>query len=203
MMLRGATNGEIAAALGVSLGMVAVDIDVIFEDWLADARRVSKMNRAKAVKRLELSALKAMSSFERSRKDAEETQTVITPRRCPDCKGIGVDKSGLPCDTCGGTGKVKSEIVTRRIKGQAGDAAFLARFNDSVREIARLEGLYEEPQREASKTEVHIHQEQIDLSRAPPEMLLEAMSLWDRMTKTMAIPVESVPVIEHEENNNE
>jgi len=65
----------------------------------------------------------------------------------------------VPCEECGGTGKlpkckciaceglgfVNEEVISRKVQGQPGDAAFLNVAKEVVKEMCRLEALYKQP----------------------------------------------------------
>jgi len=65
---------------------------------------------------------------------------------CETCNGLGRKESKIPgrgskvCQICDGEGVVKKEVTTDKVKGQAGDPAFLNVIQNCLKEINRLEG---------------------------------------------------------------
>lgn len=190
-LLRGITScAEISVALGIRQETIANDLHFIFESWMTQDIRATRKKRAYRVKQLEFAAHKAILSFERSRQDQEEYQTVATPVPCPECRGTGsVGPEGEEwCSTCDGSGRVLNEVVTHRVKGQAGDSSFLRTYIDSIKEIAKLEVLYPRTSAKPVRVEgkvlhAHVHGG-IDFSKVSAEAILEAKRAHARLLGT-------------------
>ncbi len=134
---------RIATELGASVKTVEKDLKHIHDTWAREDIRKSSVRRAQFVRRMEMAGRLALESFEVSKQQAEETTTQSIPRRCRDCKGAEkVNGSRTKCPACSGKGTVTVEVVTKRVKGQAGDPSFLKVYKDCMTEIARVKGLY-------------------------------------------------------------
>lgn len=79
-----------------------------------------------------------------------------------------------------------TEVVTRKVKGQAGDSSFLNVYQRGITEMAKLEGLYEK--REVIPTgdpqpQLHLHAAigNFEVGTIPTEVLLEARGLMARL----------------------
>lgn len=186
MLERGFTNqSEIATRLGVTQTTIASDVKAIENLWLQYDIRTTKWKRSKRVKQFERTAREAMAAFERSQQNAEEITTIYTPQKCPDCNGSGFAADEIEwCEMCKGTGKVTAEVVTRKVKGQAGDSSFLKAFNDSIKEIVKIEGLIPKESLvvKGAITHEYVNTLSIDWSKVPDEALLEVKRIWARIT---------------------
>jgi len=106
------------------------------------------------------------------------------------------------CPTCKGDGTVMAEVVTRKVKGRAGDSSFLKEFRMSIQEVCKLEGLY--PATEVKgKVQIDSRMEQvitsrIDFDNVPNDILLEMREMNERLKLYQRPPkmltVESEPV---------
>ena len=189
-LLRGLTDqNSMSVALGVSQGTISLDVKEIHGRWLREEIKVSRLKRSRRVKQLEFAAQQAIDAWERSKQNAEEISTVYTPRKCADCKGTGIQDeiTGNWCLTCNGDGKVMTEVVTKKIRGQVGDAVQLRLFKECVVEAAKIEGSYVRKAAAKSNGEggslgINI---QLDLSKAPPDLLLQAKAAYLRLTESM------------------
>jgi len=145
MWLEGVFNrAKIAAALGVCKATVDNDLNYIQANWAKEDIRKSAVLRAKYTRRFEMAAYLALQSYYRSREDAEETVTQLVPKKCKDCEGGVVVRKGraTKCSVCKGTGLVTVELITKRVKGQAGDSSFLRTFKECMAEAAKIKGIY-------------------------------------------------------------
>ena len=161
MLLKGTSSQEeMAAAFGVSQSTICQDIKLIKKRWLEADGEKARAKRAKRIKQLELAAQLAITSFERSRNDAEEITTTTRMEACPRCNGRGETTDHDECPHCKGKGEKEMEVTTRKIKGNPGDAAFINTYRDCVKESAKLEALYPRHQavkRKRSGPSQHLH----------------------------------------------
>jgi len=125
----------------------------------------------------------AVDSYQRSKKDSEEITTEYKPKSCEICKGTGM-KDGEWCDACDGDGTVLVEVVTRKIKGQAGDSSHLRIQLDVLREVNRIRGHYPKEYKDGvGNTNLFIQQNNntIDLSGVPDKDVLRALEAVDSL----------------------
>lgn len=193
LLRKGITNqNALAARLGISQPTVSKYVAEIYDNWLHDNPRSARKARMLRVRQLEHVAVQAIDSYERSRKDQEEVTTVYQPVRCKGCKGTGwkdgKEETEKWCEYCDGSGTTLQEVVTRKIKGQAGDAAFLKTAKDAIAECAKIMGLYrkekkEEKPLEGGNTFVMIDGRQADLSTVSSNLLLQAREALYRLTQ--------------------
>jgi hypothetical protein len=187
-LLKGVSNqSEMSAALNVSPATICKDVQEIMEEWRDEDTKEYRVKRAQRIKQLELSAQRAINAFDRSRNDSEEVQVLYTPQSCKKCNATGLDrKTKRACEACNGEGIVNVETIKRTTKGQAGDSTFLKVFNDSIKEIAKLEGLYakvKQPKVAVSKVEgavIHAHVA-ARMDGVPAEVLLEAREAYEKL----------------------
>jgi len=188
LMLHGGISTEqIARRLGVATTTVKEDIKIIEEDWLHEDIEESVHMRSKLVRHLFHSAGKAMTSFDLSKQPEEEIVITRTPKTCRNCSGLGIldenDPDSERCPKCLGEGKVFVETETRKVKGQAGDAAFLNVYNKSIEQIAKLVGVHQGKEKSGSTNikEAHIHMagSNINWDKQPRELILKALQTWD------------------------
>jgi len=163
---------------------IATDVKAIEHLWLQYDIRTTKWKRSKRVKQLERIARESINAFEKSQQNVEEISTVYTPKPCPDCKGTGFANEIDWCVACEGKGTVMTEVVTKKVKGQAGDSSFLRVFNECIKEIAKLEGLVvKEPLVVKGQiTHQHVSTLNINWDRVPNDALLEAKRVWAKIT---------------------
>jgi len=207
MILRGVTNRtSMAVALGVNPQTIANDIEAIGSGWLEnDIRRMSN-RRTYRVKQLMFTAQAAWASYERSKQDSEEVTTVYIPRQCPTCKGKTADPvTNQPCDSCNGTGKIMTENVTRKIKGQPGDSTFLQVFKSCVIEAAKLENLYRTltPNVPVPAANVNVQINNTDLSQLTPETLLRIKQAMRQVDELFVSNGKVVDLVSQEIENDE
>lgn len=185
MLLKGIGSIEkISVALDINWDTANKDVKAVLQNW-ADRHTTNLEEKlATRIEQLMFSVQAAWQSYQRSRKDQEETSTVYTPVQCPSCKGSGfMPNTETWCETCDGNGEVIKEVVTKRIKGQAGDSTFLNIYQRGIIEAAKLEGLYLE-RKEPSQPAVNINVAdggRLDFSAVDPEMILEAKGLLERI----------------------
>lgn len=141
LMLMGISTVDIAVRLGCSQPTVSNDIQAIFEQWALEDAETTKQKIARRVRQLELSAREAYDGFQRSKNNIETIQTAYERKPCRDCVGKGKQGNRV-CKICQGTGEILIENVTRRVTGQAGDPTLLRVYMDSIKEAARIQGLY-------------------------------------------------------------
>jgi len=184
LILEGVTlQSDLAVRLGVSGKTISQDIQWVYDQWEGEDKEVSRALKRRRIRQLELVVQKASVGYERSRQDVEEINTTYTPRECKECKGTGmVGDTTEWCLACKGEGKVMTEIMTRKVKGQAGDSSFLGRVNEAVREMCRLENHYPSYRGKGRRRSVHLHKHQhINLSGVPSEVLLEAKGVIEKL----------------------
>ncbi len=181
---KGITNiDDLAKRHGCSRTAIENALQYVLEQLRTTNLAETRIQQNLALKRLEHTFQLATDGYMRSREDEVEVRTEYKKERCPDCRGTGF-KSGNKgegpwCEACEGKGKIDVETVTRRVKGKAGDPTFLRIRNDSVRSIAKLQGIYEDERRQpAVAPQVFIQQNTIDLSRIPSDVILEAKRGW-------------------------
>jgi hypothetical protein len=195
---------DLANRHGISGATVTKYIKAIMREVVWEDNETGKEQFVLAERRLMSIYSKAVDAFERSRKNAEEISTQYIPKPCPDCKGVGFeggDKSTERwCVTCDGDGKIMTEIVTKKVKGQAGDANFLRVQLDCIREINRIRGHYPKSYADGTNnTHLHLHQAPtMDLSNVPEDVLLKALEAMDQLKRPpqidpLQIDVESKP----------
>jgi len=175
---------KIALGLGVSFATAQDDVDYVYMQFQRESRLKPSEALAEAINRFSSAAQKNLASYERSRQDAEEITTTYTPKPCYDCGGSGF-KEGTEdwCDTCQGTGKIQVENVTRKIKGQAGDASFMAEYRKCIEMIARLKGCFAKfenvvpPLPPSNNTVIFNNTAKLDVKGMSPDVLLDSMKL--------------------------
>jgi hypothetical protein len=154
-LLRGySTQSELAARYGVSQVTIYNDILAIRQKWLNESSGKASERRRKRIKQLELLWTKALESYERSRKDEEETVTTFRKDQCSACGGKGhlkTKEGEVGCSACNGNGLIDVEVFTKKIRGQAGEASFLNVARSVLMDIARLEGLTAPAKKSRSK----------------------------------------------------
>ena len=187
MLLQGHAYSHIAGRLGISKGSVANHARKIEQRYREEnAAKLGPM-RDRQIKRLEYAMQKAIESYFRSRQDVIQLTTTYTPRACRACRGTGMKPgSDRWCEDCSGDGTTMEEVVTRTVRGQAGDSSFLREYRECVRELSRLLGLNppKKPRRVAVEGKVvhaHLHGGRIDLSGASSETVLEAKAALDKL----------------------
>jgi len=191
MLIRGITSRrDIATRLGLNEAKACIYVAEIYDRWELESIERLRDLRTQAIKRCEKAASLAMLSYERSRKDAEEVNVTYNPVVCKECKGTGMKGDTLQwCESCEGSGRVMQETTLKRTKGQAGDPAHLRVYLDSVREAARLQGLYGKmgrPKKNEAEGGINVSGNAIvignvDLNRVPQDKLLAAMSAYDQL----------------------
>lgn len=185
------SHRAIALALGVDEVTVTSDIKGIMERWVGERPRQNRIKRERLIRGLEMIVRSAYVEFEKSKQSQETLSTTHEPKRCEYCGGSGQVKSRTKvakCKRCEGKGEVLTEVVTKKVSGQCGDPRYLQVALACQREIGRLQGLGQ-ARRELTKNikneqkHLHVHMNQV-LSRwenAPPEVLLQAKALVDKI----------------------
>lgn len=175
MLLKGMTSRqEMADALGVSSVTVGNYIKKIEARWDRDDRMTFRQKKKRRLEQLCMAAQKAMASYERSRQDEEEITTNYVQRKCKKCDD-GLLENGDWCEACDGKGKVTSEVVSRRVRGKAGDSGHLRVFLEAVEKMIKLENLYPARKEQLDvRGKIGVVSASLDFSQAPPEVILEA-----------------------------
>ena len=139
---------DLAARHGVSPATITFDLKAIYQRWQQEGKELEQADRMHALKMFGEVFRLSMDGYRRSQKNKEKIRTEYKEKTCEACKGTGwkggSEDSGEWCSECQGDGKLMVEEITREVldTGQAGDPSFLRVANDSVREGARLRGLY-------------------------------------------------------------
>lgn len=187
-LVRGQANQmELAARYGVSQATINRDVYEIRERWRKEATQGKlKERRFKRIRQLEFVYAQAIESYERSRQDEEEILTQHKPTPCNRCKATGKNGNGnSKCKACDGTGTQLVEVVTRRVKGQEGNASFLEAARKSLVDICRLEGLIVATPTIRSNRTVIMNQtkqeEEDPFKGVPSEVVLEARAAFLRL----------------------
>jgi len=186
MLLRGVSNQqEIAAAFGVSQPLVSKDIKAIMEEWREEEKGKGIQKRDKRIKQLEMAAKEAFDSWIKSKESKEEVSTTYTPKKCTTCYGKGkIKDTGDTCSKCNGSGEIVEEIVRRSVSGSPGDPSFLRTFNDCIKEMAKLEGLYVKKKHVSGRVEATLTHKLVQggsLEGVPNEVLLEARAAYAQL----------------------
>jgi len=186
--LQGQPLAELATRFGVTNTTIHADINYLLRTWLKD--EIKGVARAKmvALRRLELSAAKALDAFERSQQSIEKIVTTYKNVRCDACKGTGFVPDTVDwCDECKGEGFVVREEVVRTLVGQAGDAALLGEFRKAVETMSKIRNLF--PQQKVfmdQRKQLQVNQTlTIDYTKAPADVLLEARRVLQKLSDSM------------------
>jgi len=139
MILMSVPPEDMKVRLGCSQATISNEIQAVFEQWALEDAASTKKKIARRVRQLELAAREAYDGFQRSKNNTETVQTAYERKPCRDCGGTG---NKGKCKRCQGTGEILIENVTRRVTGQAGDPTLLRVYMDSIKEAARIQGLY-------------------------------------------------------------
>jgi len=188
---------ELAARHNVSQPTIHRDLCMILEQMRAEDSQLALVEKRTQQQRLMRVVMKAADGYERSRLDSEEVTETVTPEICPDCKGSGWqdadERTGEWCELCGGSGRIEVRVVQRRVKGKAGDPSFLKTQLETLKEINRISGLHPQKTKQGDHHDhSHVHN-QIDLTNATTEDLLQLKKLASRMNQK-TIDVEVVDV---------
>jgi len=204
LILRGATNvRDLSAAFNVTPKTISSWLRDIQDNWHESDLIQSDSRRTLRIRQIENVAAIALSSFERSRLDSEEF--FIVQKICPKCDGSkqievsskSVTKNAKPtmedCEDCGATGRITLE--TTKVKGQAGEAAFLNTALACLKECTRIEGIGPINVREKRETSVFLTGQEAGGKLAtetryieyegPAELLLQARSTISQLKKEM------------------
>lgn len=190
MLLHGVTSKQLMASrLGCTDTTICNDLKLIRSQWMEDDIRKSRERRSEYIRKFHYAAQLAMTAFERSQQCTEEITTVYTPRTCPECKGKGMDPNNDEkwCGNCRGKGKILVETVTRKVKGQPGDPAFLRVYKECMTESARIENMYPHAKIvDRSRNSLQIVNKtnwNVDFKAIPQETLLEARQVLAQLLK--------------------
>ena len=189
----GYTMTELASRFGVTPAIIARDRDFIRDNWWREEE--NKKTRDKRLQRLkELEQVKrlALESYHRSRQDREELTTRYDKTLCEECNGTGK----LPkctCLNCEGIGYVTEEIITRKVSGTPGDAAFLNVAKSVVVEMCKLEALHKQPELKVQhvisggvRHSVDIEQRYKDVD---PELVIQAKAALARLEEAAKVSI--------------
>jgi len=204
--LNGMSADELAARHGVSFMTATRYIKELLKDMAWEDKELGVERLALTERRLLTVYSKAAASFERSRQDSEEYITQYRPDECPVCGGTGRRvKTKKLCSKCEGEGRIFTEVTTKKVKGQAGDANFLRVQLDCLKEVNRIRGHYPKEYADGTNNRhLHIHQGPIiDLSNVSDDVLLRALEAVDLLKQPLAIDVDSREVIEEKGNGKD
>ena len=157
---------------GLSVAQICRDFEEIFANWLVVAKWSVRKKRSIRVRQLEEKALfPAMRSFELSKR-------VLST--CGDCQGEGYLKNEGACLSCRGEGVIERYDTP-------GDATWLRVVNETVKEIAKIEGLHTKslPPKPPRK-HLHLHANASDLwEYANDEEVIQRRVLNDKLQRRM------------------
>jgi len=198
MLLQGVRDQrDMAARLNCSQPTVSNDIKFIFNEWLDQDIKETKAEIAYRVRQLELGAFEAYQAFQRSKQNDEQVKTSYDREVCPQCGGKKtINGSKKLCEVCKGIGEIVVENITRSVRGQAGDAGLLRIYTDSIKEAAKLKGLYVK-KKEISKEVVHVHTG-VNWDNIPDDQLLKVRQAFTNVLASPAVDVNSELVSEGE-----
>ncbi len=199
LMLEGFSKSDIALTLGVSWGTVAK-----YEKQI-DERRQRECPEEYEEKRRMLVAMqmelvrKLNVGWHRSERNEETIVTKHEVEPCPACNGGGfVGKKW--CPACGGDGELMVEVVTRTVKGQCGDPAYLVAAREGLKEVAKLLGVPVKLPKKEGDLHLELHATVVNsYDGAPREKMLAVMVAIDELDRSVeaqqkVIGVESVEV---------
>jgi len=204
-VLQGVFQDDIAARMGVCEATITQDVKAIYATWAAEDSITTKERIARRVRQLELAAREALEGFHRSKNNVESLQTTYDRRECSACAGKKAVR-GVACRTCDGTGIELVENITRKVTGQAGDAALLKVYLDSVKEAARLQGLYAFVKAKYNRKKLPEQQPVVNLyanvnwDKVPSDQILQIKyACAQALGAAKALEVQSAPVDEENE----
>lgn len=194
------SQGQLAVRYGVSQATISKDIKEILKELREESQYIGPKQVYIAEQRLLDVYSKASNSYELSKKPEEQINTKYVRVKCRSCNGTGFELDDKKeetekwCEVCQGKGKVIEEVVTRTVKGQAGDSSFLITMLQTIREWNKMHGNY--PSKAEQHQHLHLHQGQdqssVDLSTVSSENLLDAVRVMKRLrdeSKTNVIDV--------------
>ena len=191
LWLEGKSLKDMAIIFGCSDRIIKKDLALIRERMEQDNKYKIAQKRWRAVARKEKLLSTTLEAFKRSQKPEEEVTTKYEPHKCEPCSGRGtVDEE--ECPACEGKGKQLVEVVTRKIKGQAGDSAFLNVAARILSDIDKIEGTIIRKQAVKVKGKVahgHLHAslDEDKLRAIPDDDLLELRKLHHRLLSPSAL----------------
>lgn len=202
-------KASLATILGVSSNTITQYTNEIFRKWREASPHDMETKRAAGINRLFFLYFHALQGWERSRQNEEIVTTQMKPQQCKACEGTGFrltpdgEETKEWCKACEGDGEQLSEVITRKVRGQAGDASFLEQARKLLQDIHRLQGLEESRnliELQGSVAHVHAAAEEVDKFRQlNTETLLKLRAARDQILQDAEV-VEG-KVIPKEENN--
>ncbi len=176
------TQEEMAVRLGVSPATICKDVRWVWQTLLHHDRlsmkKLVELRTAQYLYGLQL----AVDGFLRSQQNETEIKTTIEPKPCLDCNGSGNGGGGKACGRCDGEGVVQEETTIKRVRGQAGDPAFLREYREALIEVCRLEGLDRKGAKEMlQQINIDNRRQTIDLSGASDDALRGALRTLDKL----------------------
>ncbi len=207
LLLEGCRISQIAVALGLSYATVLSYVNEIAERRRAENPEEYEETRRLLVAQHQEVIRRAYVEFHRSMQGTETVTTRYEMESCPACKGGGFDGTKW-CKACGGDGELMTEVVTRSVKGQCGDQAYLTVVREGLKEIARLLCVPVKPLKLPKMKIDEVKQLNLsmpeDLYRGAPRDLLVATMIAHEKLKRAAVSGRKVidaEVIEEEETD--
>ena len=192
----------LAVRYGKSLPVISEDVKAIMLDIRKQYEENGLVEAEVIQERVNSVYSKAADGFERSRQDEEKIKISYERNKCPDCSGTGLEEgSDEWCFSCDGEGVIVDEVITREIRGQAGDSAFLRVQLDCLKELARLKGLVAVSRDERNAVQININTMGVDLSNVSNANLLEALKFLQPPSRNgdqQTLDVESSSVSDNE-----
>lgn len=172
----GMSHNDIADRLGVTKLTVINDSKAIWREQRDFDRATTRRKLTKRVAQLEHKLYESYMAWERSKRNEETITTDYIDRECQTCNGTGFDGTGKQwCVDCDGLGKKTQEVLHRKVRGQAGDAAHMNAMLKALDQICKMEGHYVDKvhiKQDVRKRIMHI-QGNIDLDRVPADVLAD------------------------------
>lgn len=183
---------EIAVRVGSKTQTIIGDVKYIRNQVRREEARYYSTEIAMRCRQLDDTMRRALESYEVSRRPEETINTQYVDVPCPKCEGTGKRGSGK-CKACDGVGYRTEEHVTRKVRGQAGDAAHLRVAVECIDKIARLRGLYPSKSNNDG-TRKGLEESQEMLGDVPSDVLLNARLAVGRLLEYRRRPADVIDV---------
>lgn len=162
LWLEGCTVSDICRRTGYGRKAVAADLAIMSSRLEKEQDSALTEKRAQAVARKEHLLRTAYHAFNLSQQPEEEIKTEYQRNSCEPCEGRGrtypqEGGEGVPCTACEGRGWNEVEVITRKVKGQAGDAALLSVIRQTLGDIDKITGIHAAKEVKVSGQVEHSH----------------------------------------------